>query len=183
MQGEVFARERAALVPRARGVVLDVGAGSATNIPYFSDAVTKVIALEPSRALWELGKSRVEQASMPVQYIEAGAEAIPLKTGSVDTVVSAFSLCTIPNASAALREMHRVLKPSGQFIFIDHGTSPKRVVRGIQTFLTPVHKIIGGGCHLNRDIPTLVKDAGFRIVEHSEATIKPLIYLYRGVAK
>jgi ubiquinone/menaquinone biosynthesis C-methylase UbiE len=185
MQNKAVQEERQMhIAPFALGVVLDVGAGSATNIPFFGDKVEKVIALEPFRELWLRGSERVAQATFPVEYVHASAESIPLPDESVDTVVSAFSLCSIPNVSKALKEMRRVLKPGGTYVFLDHGVAPDTLWRRLQQVLGPVLKPLAGGCNLDRRIDSLIKDAGFTIT-HMTGGYEPyhhLIYLYKGRA-
>lgn len=183
MQGEDVAAERR-FFKQARGVVLEVGAGSGTTIPYYDAAlVTKLIALEPSQELWSYGWEQVAKARFPVEYINVGAEEIPLPDNSVDTVVTAYALCSIPNVSAALREMRRVLRPGGQYLFVDHGRAPGWGVQRLQKILTPFTKHFTGGCYLDRDIGALIRAAGFRIQTYTPGPgSKPLLYLYRGVA-
>jgi ubiquinone/menaquinone biosynthesis C-methylase UbiE len=121
-----------------------------------------------------------------VTFIEASAEAIPLDDHSIDTVVTTWTLCTIPAALRALGEMRRVLKPGGHLLFVEHGLSPDANVRQWQDWLTPAWKRIGGGCHLNRPIRKLLEDASFGITELETGYIKgpnPMTYLYQGRAK
>ena len=181
LQKEVKAERAAHITPYARGVVLDVGAGSATNFPYFGAHVTKVIALEPSRELWDLGAERVAVAPFVVEYVQASAEDIPLADASVDTVVTALTLCSIPNVKKALSEIRRVLKPGGVYAFVDHGLAPNKWQKRFQKLLNPIQKPFLGGCNWDRPIDQLITEAGFDL---QEATVGygfgPLIYLYRG---
>ncbi len=115
----------------------------------------------------------------------SSAEAIPLEGGSVDTVVTTWTLCSIADASQALSEMRRVLKPSGQLLFVEHGQAPEESVRKWQDRLTPVWKRIAGGCHLNRPIPALLEGAGFHITHLATGYMKgpkPMTFLYEGSA-
>lgn len=158
-------KERAQYVPLAKGVVLEVGAGSGANIPYYSLDVTKLIALEPSQDMWNSGEQQQQISEhFPVEYLCASAEHIPLPDESVDAVVSTWTLCSIPHVEAALGEIRRVLKPGGNFIFVEHGRSPNVRVARYQKWLTPFWKKIAGGCHLNRKIDELITQAGFTIV-------------------
>lgn len=183
MQSDDFAAERKKYIPLAHGVVLDVGAGSATNIPYFAGGVQKVLALEPSDKLWALGAERIAAAAFPVERLNASAEAIPLPDASVDTVVTAWSLCSIPNVAQALKEMRRVLKPGGTYIFMDHGKAHNKFTHWWQWLFRPACCWIGGGCHIDRSVPELIKSAGFTITKLDEGPgLKPLMYLYRGTA-
>jgi ubiquinone/menaquinone biosynthesis C-methylase UbiE len=150
-------RQRAKIVPEAAGRVLEVGFGSGLNLDYYDPArVRHVWALEPAKEMWDLARDRLPGRPFGVEFVEAGAEAVPLEDGSADTVLVTYTLCTIPDAAAALREMRRVLKPGGQLLFCEHGEAPDASVRRWQNRL-------GGGCNLNRRIPELIRGAGFRI--------------------
>lgn len=122
---------------------------------------------------------------MPVKWLEACAEQIPLADGMADTLVTTWTLCTIPDPHRALREMRRVLKPEGPLLFIEHGLSPDPHVRVWQDRLTPLWRRVGGGCHLNRSIDALFLQGGFaieRVETGYGAGPRPFVYLYRGVA-
>ena len=123
---------------------------------------------------------------MPFELIEASAEAIPLANESIDTVVSTWTLCSIPDVLAALREMRRVLTPAGALRFIEHGRAPEATVRLWQDRLTPVWKRLAGGCHLNRPIRELLEDAGFRVEQMDTGYMKgpkPMTFMYEGQAR
>jgi ubiquinone/menaquinone biosynthesis C-methylase UbiE len=126
------------------------------------------------------------QNSVPIELIEGSAEAIPLENGSVDTVVTTWTLCSIPNAGRALREMYRVLKPAGRLLFVEHGRAPQPSVCWWQDRLTPIWKRLGGGCHLNRAIKVLIADAGFRFERLDTGYIhgpNPMSFMYEGSAR
>lgn len=160
--------QREKVVPLARGRVLEIGFGSGRNLPFYSsDSVQHVWALDPSRTGWDQAGAALEAASFPVEFVEAGAEDIPLAERSADTVLLTFSLCTIPEPESALREARRVLKSDGRLVFCEHGAAPDRGVRRWQNALNPVWKRLSGGCNLNRDIPALIQQAGFEVVEMS----------------
>lgn len=173
---------RPSVVEQASGTVLEIGFGSGPNIPYYKN-VTKLYALEPSKELYNLGKENISQAKFPIEYLNASAEKIPLVDNSVDSVVSTWTLCSIPHPEIALQEIRRVLKPNGKFIFIEHGKSPENLAFKIQKFLTPIYKRIAGGCHLDRDIDKLIQDTGFTIenLEKFQLKSKPLAFMYKGV--
>ena len=157
-------RQRAKLVPQARGRVLEMGVGSGLNLPYYVAArVTQLHALDPSPELWRLAAERVDRARIAVEYLEAGAEAVPLGDRSVDTVVITYTLCTLPDVAGALAEARRVLRPGGRLLFCEHGAAPDHGVRRWQNRLNPAWRRLAGGCHLNRDAPALIEQAGFRI--------------------
>jgi ubiquinone/menaquinone biosynthesis C-methylase UbiE len=137
--------------------------GSGLNLPFYSRNVARVIGLEPSPRLLAMAR-RVERngSNGSVEFIEGSAEAIPLQDGNVDTVVTTWTLCSIPDALRALRDMRRVLRPGGRLLFVEHGLAPDPIIWW-QDRLIPAWKRLGGGCHLNRAIGTLIEDAGFRI--------------------
>ncbi len=185
MRNRADAEERAKLLPLATGVVVEVGIGSALNLPCYGPAVEALYGVDPSVALWRIGRRRVAAARFPVQFVAGSAERIPLPAALADTVVSTWTLCTIPDPRAALAEMRRVLKPDGRLLFIEHGRAPDPGVRAWQDRLTPVWKRVAGGCHMNRPIDALIGGAGFEFakIEVGYASgPKVLAYLYRGVA-
>jgi ubiquinone/menaquinone biosynthesis C-methylase UbiE len=186
MRKKIATAERKKFIPLASGTVLEVGVGSGLNLPFYGPQVQKLYALDPSRELWKMARQRVREAPFPVEFLAASAERIPLEDMSVDTVVTTWTLCTIPDLLPALTEMRRVLKPKGRLIFVEHGHSPDPGVLAWQNRLTPVWKRIGGGCHLNRKIDDLIADAGFDITQidrgYSRGS-KPMTYLYKGFAR
>lgn len=177
-------RER--VISAAEGRVLEIGIGSGINLPFYRRA-ENIVGLEPSPRLAEMTRQRaVNRRISSVQVIEGSAEAIPLDNNSVDTVVMTWTLCSIPRASLALTEMRRVLKPSGQLLFVEHGRAPEENVRKWQDRLTPVWKRIGGGCHLNRPIRDLIEGAGFSIQQIDAGYMKgpkPMSFMYEGRAR
>jgi len=161
MRNSVMTEFRPKIVPLASKVVLEVGIGSGLNIPYYRD-IERLYGLEPSAELLAKAALQTEAVRFPVDFLEAPAEAIPLADDSVDTVLSSWTLCTIPDVRAALKEMRRVLRPNGQFIFVEHGKSPEPNVQKWQERLTPVLTAIAG-CHVNRKVDDLIAEAGFEI--------------------
>ncbi len=177
-------RER--VISATQGRVLEIGVGSGLNLPFYQPSVDKIMGLEPAPRLVAMAQLATAQALAPVSLIEGSAEAIPLDDDSVDTVVSTWTLCTIPNVAEALLEMRRVLKPNGRLLFVEHGLAPEPNVRKWQEWLTPASKRFGGGCHLNRPISTLIKDAGFRIERLETGYLagrNPMAFMYEGVAR
>ena len=177
-------RQRA--IAAASGQVLEIGSGSGINFPLYGSQVERVVALEPSPKLLHMAHAVAPHAARPIEFVEASAEGIPLPDRSVDTVVTTWTLCTIPDVARALTEMRRVLKSDGRMVFVEHGRSPDRGVCRWQDRLTPLWKRLGGGCHLNRAIADLIEAAGFRI-EHIETGYmrgpKPLTFMYEGSAR
>jgi len=156
--------QREKVVPMAEGLVLEVGIGSGLNIPFYDAAkVDRILGLDPSEELNRMALKVAEQKGIPVDFILGGAEDMPLPDNHVDTVLVTFTMCTIPEVTAANKEMLRVLKPGGKVIFCEHGLAPDVKVSKWQSRLDPVWGKIAGGCHLNRDIPRLIKNAGFEI--------------------
>lgn len=157
-------RQRQKVVPLARGRVLEVGIGSGLNLPFYDGSkVTRVWGLDPSRELIRMAGEAAETAPFEVEFVPFAIEEAPLEDDSVDTVVVTYTLCTIPDPGAALRQMARVLKPEGELIFCEHGLAPDAGVQRWQKRMNPLWKRLAGGCHLNRDIPKLIKQGGFRI--------------------
>lgn len=186
MRNKADAAERAKLVPLASGAVLEVGIGSALNVPFYGAGVARLCGLDPSIELWRIGRRRVARARFPVQFLVGSAERIPLEDHTVDTVVSTWTLCTIPDPALAMAEIRRVLKPEGRLVFIEHGRAPERRVQAWQGRLTPLWKRVAGGCHMNREIDAIIGKAGFRLsrIERGYTSgPKLLTYLYRGVAE
>lgn len=177
---------RARTAGSAEGRVLEIGIGSGLNLPFYGASASEVVGLEPSPKLLSMAREAQRRGRVPVTLIEASAEAIPLDQRSFDTVVTSWTLCTIPNASAALEEIRRVLKPEGRFLFVEHGLSPDSGVRRWQDFLTPAWKRIGGGCHLNRPIRDMIEQAGFRLDRLDTGYMrgpKPMTFMYQGSAR
>ena len=180
-------RQRRRVVPRARGRVLEVGFGSGLNLPHYDRSrVESVWALEPSEQMRALAAPRVAASGLDVRMLDLPGEALPLPDHSADTVVVTFTLCTIADAAAALRQIHRVLRPDGELLFCEHGAAPDAGVRRWQDRLNPLWGRLGGGCNLNREIQPMIRSAGFRFEEVHSAylpkTPRFLGYVSRGVA-
>lgn len=180
-------RQREKVVPLATGKVLEIGIGSGLNLPYYrEDQVQHIWGLDPSRELWALAATDRKPAKLDIEYLGSPAESIPLDNHCADTVLVTYTLCTIPDIATALAEVRRVLKPAGQLIFCEHGAAPDRWVRRFQDALTPAWRRVGGGCHLNREIPALLQAGGFRIRTMDSSYImgwKPVSFNYWGIAK
>ena len=186
MRRRDLAAYRSRVVPAADGRVLEIGIGSGLNLPFYSRNVEHLIGLDPSPKLLSMVRRNLRPDTPSLELIEGSAEAIPLENDSVDTVVTTWTLCSIPDVGRALREMHRVLKPAGRLLFIEHGRSPEANVRWWQDRLTPAWRRIGGGCHLNRAIQNLIEDAGFRFDRFETGYMrgpKPLAFMYEGNAR
>jgi ubiquinone/menaquinone biosynthesis C-methylase UbiE len=145
------------------GEVVEIGFGSGLNVPFYPDSVTRVAAVEPADLGWELATERVTRSKVPVERAGLDGQSLPFADDSYDSALSTWSLCTIPDAGAALRELRRVLRPGGQLHFLEHGLAPDESVQGWQRRIEPVWKPIFGGCHLTREIGELLAAAGFEV--------------------
>ena len=184
MRNERLAPWRARVIGAAEGRVLEIGAGSGLNIPLYGAGVSEVLALEPEEKLRRMAAEK--QAPRPVKFIEASAEQIPLDDASVDTVVTTWTLCSIPDGTSAMYEARGVLKPGGRLLFVEHGLSPDRGVRRWQNGLNPFWRRISGGCNLNRAITEIIASGGFQIDRLDNAYLpgpKFMSFLYEGSAR
>ena len=177
-------RER--VISAAEGRVLEVGIGSGLNLPLYRAPVREILAIDPAPRLVAMARASLGRG-LPVSFIEASAEAIPLEDRSIDTIVSTWTLCTIPQAVTALGEMRRVLRPGGRLLFVEHGLAPDEHVRWWQDLMTPAWTRISGGCHLNRPIPSIIEASGFRVDRlesgYMPGGLKPMAFIYEGSAR
>jgi ubiquinone/menaquinone biosynthesis C-methylase UbiE len=186
MRNKEATRYRAKTIPAASGRVLEIGAGSALNLRFYGAQVSHLYALDPSARLLQMARKKRPPAGFPVEYLETSAEEVPLDSRSIDTVVSTWTLCSVPDAARALREARRVLKPGGLLLFTEHGYAPDRGVQAWQRRLDPLWSRIAGGCHLDRKIDRLIRDAGFDIFDLQNEYLKgprPMTYTYSGRAR
>lgn len=154
--------QRQKIVPFAEGRVLEIGIGSGLNLPFYRPSqVTHLWGVDPSPELWRHAKMEPDTLPFSIDWLQAGAEEIPLENNAADSIVMTYTLCSIPDAAAALAEMRRVLKPDGRLYFSEHGLAPDVSVRRLQNRLNPTWRKYGGGCNLNRDIPAILQANGF----------------------
>lgn len=169
------------------GEVLEIGFGSGLNVPHYPAAVSRVTAVEPSDVGWRLAAERVGAAVVPVQRAGLDGQALPFPDDSFDAALSTFTLCTIPDALAALREVLRVLRPAGALHFVEHGRAPDPGVRRWQQRIEPVQRRVAGGCHLTRPVDELLGGAGFVLERLDRQYLpkqpRPFAALYEGVAR
>src|SRR5690242_8495635 len=186
MRNKDASRLRAECVPHARGDVLEIGIGSGLNLPFYSSQVRRVYGIDPSIELQRIAARKTTGVSFEITFFSQSAEEpFPLAHSSIDTIVTTWSLCSIPNPAMALQQMKRVLKSDGQMIFVEHGRSPEAGVVKWQDRITPVWKRIAGGCHLNRKIDDLIQAAGFHITEQRNFYLpgpRPMTYTFQGLA-
>jgi ubiquinone/menaquinone biosynthesis C-methylase UbiE len=186
MRQEALLPYRQRVVQAAHGQVLEIGVGSGLNLPLYGGAARHVTGLDTSPRLLSMAQHSHPGSAVVAELIEASAEALPFENQSIDTVVSTWTLCSIPAVGAALAEMRRVLKPAGELRFVEHGRAPETTVRLWQDRLTPVWKRLAGGCHLNRPIPELLEEAGFRVERLETGYMKgpkPMTFMYEGQAR
>lgn len=180
-------KQRAKIVPQAKGKVLEIGMGSGLNLKHYDpEKVEFVWGLEPSLGMRKKAQANVAASNVEVRWLDLPSEQIPLEDDSVDTIVLTYTLCTIEGFEQALEEMRRVLKPEGVMLFSEHGLSPDSDVVKWQNRVNPIWKKIAGGCNLNRDIPKLLKQGGFEIQSMDQHYLKgPKIatYQYYGLAE
>ncbi|MEE8399050.1 MAG: class I SAM-dependent methyltransferase [Desulfobacterales bacterium] len=178
--------QRKKVVPLAKGRVLEIGSGSGLNLPFYdSSHVEYVWGLDPSAQMRKMAEKRAADVHFEVEFIDLSGDEIPLESNSVNTVLVTYTLCTIPNLLHALSEMGRVLMPGGELIFCEHGRAPDEGVRKWQRMVNPIWKRLAGGCNLNKPIPDLIEQGGFKI--HNLETMyvpgwKPASFNYWGSA-
>ena len=158
--------QRKKIVPFAKGEVLEIGIGSGLNLPFYDlDKINKIWGLDPSEELNSMAKKVARDIDIDVDLIIGGAEEIPLPENTIDTILLTYTLCTIPKVKDSIKEIERVLKPSGSMLFCEHGLAPDEKVAKWQQRLNPYWKKIAGGCNLNRDIPKIIQDSSFKITK------------------
>jgi ubiquinone/menaquinone biosynthesis C-methylase UbiE len=188
MMGNKFAtEERKKCLAGVSGSVLEVGFGAGHNLPWYPAGVRRVVAVDPSRESAKLARKRIAEARFPVEYLPIGGEEISAPDHSFDSVVSTFTLCTIPDPVAALEQMRRVLKPGGKLFLAEHGLSSDPKIQRWQHRLNGIQNFICGGCNMNRDIRGLVAEAGFEFDQvdqyYMDGAPKFGGFLTRGIAR
>lgn len=186
MSNKDIARCRSQIVPEARGQVLEIGVGSGLNLSFYSTQVTRVCGVDPSTELLQMARKRADTVNVPVELLQASAEELPVENQEFDTIVMTWTLCSIPDASKALAEMHRALKPGGNLLFVEHGLAPEPKVSLWQNRLNRPWRALAGGCNLNREIDRLISSGGFRILQLDTSYLpgpKAFKFTYRGCAQ
>jgi len=178
---------REQIIPLAQGNVLEIGAGSGANfVHYDATKVNKLYALEPNPGMIRLAQKQLHQTRLNIEFLDLPGERIPLEDATVDTVISTFTLCTIPGIVEAIHGLARVLKPNGKLIFFELGLSPDPAVQRWQKRLEPFHSWLFQGLYLTRDIPSLIKEGGFHIQQMEMGYLaqfpRSLSYCWWGIA-
>ena len=154
--------ERKRWVPRAHGGVLELGVGSGLNLAFYdASKVSKVTGIDPSAPLLARAAGRVSTAPVPVELLLGHAESLPFPDRAFDSAVITYSLCSVDDPARALAELRRVLRPDGELVFVEHGLARDAATRRWQRWLTPAWRRVGGGCHLDRDIAAILRNAGY----------------------
>jgi ubiquinone/menaquinone biosynthesis C-methylase UbiE len=182
----LLARHRRQLLAGAYGDVVEIGFGTGLNLPYYPEGVHKLTAVDPNPGMHRLAQKRIKQTGIEVDQQVLSGERLPFEDGRFDCAVSTFTLCSIKDVDEALREVYRVLRSGGKFLFLEHGLSPEPGVQKWQRRLNWLQVRLANGCHLDRNMKALVAAQPFASVEveafYLERTPKPHGYLYRGVA-
>ena len=181
---KLLTQQRKKVVPLAKGHVLEIGFGSGLNLGFYDPAkVQHLWGLDPSAALWQMAETAGVQ--FEVEFLQASAESIPLAKASADTILVTYTLCSVPDVIKALKDMRRVLKPGGELLFCEHGVAPDANVRKWQDRLNPIWSKLAGGCNLNRPIPALLEQGGFKVQTVDTMFLpvwRPAAYNYWGSA-
>jgi ubiquinone/menaquinone biosynthesis C-methylase UbiE len=168
------------------GEVLEIGFGTGHNLPFLPAGVTRLLAVEPSGRSIDLAQKRIQAARVPIEIVGLDGQRLPVADASVDEVLCTWSLCTIPDATAALREVRRVLRPGGRLHFVEHGAAPDPSVRRWQDRLNGVQNRLAGGCNLNRDIAAIITASGLHMTRldryYGAGEPKPIGAMYEGIA-
>lgn len=162
---------------RAQGRVLEIGAGTGLNLELYPLDVSDLTLVEPDPHMVKQLRKRVADLDSAARVVEAPGEKLPFEDNSFDTVVVTLVLCTVPNPSATLAEVKRVLEPDGQFLFLEHVRSPESGLAKWQDRLEKPWRFLGDGCHCNRDTEAAIEVAGFALgdVEHPQLPKAPPI--------
>lgn len=180
-----LAKYRQEVLANVEGEVLEIGFGSGVNLSYYPEHIHKIITVDVNPGIHALAQKRIQASSITVDHHILSGENLPMADHTFNSVVSTWTLCSIENVEQALKEIYRVLKPGGRFFFIEHGLSNEPNAQVWQNRLTPLQKIIAGGCHLNRNIRQILENQ-FDTVSleefYAEKTPKIIGYLYKGIA-
>ncbi len=181
-----FQEKRKEVLASTEGKVLEIGLGTGLNLTEYPAHIKDITSVDVNLGMISYVKKRAKLAGKTVDHRVVTAEKLPMANQIFDTVISTWTLCSIPNVHQALEEIHRVLKPNGKFIFIEHGLSRRQSVRKWQKRLCPLWKKVGDGCHLDRDIKALLSSHAFEMIEYKEFDMrrmpKLVSHMYQGIA-
>lgn len=185
MTGDNFVEQRRALLAKVSGETLEIGFGTGLNLPYYSKSLNQLTIVDVNPGMLERARGQIDASPIDVEAMVLNGESLPMPENTFDSVVSTWTLCSIPGVRRALSEILRVLKPDGRFFFIEHGLAEQPSLRRWQHRLTPFNKVIGDGCHLDRNMEALIHDAGFETLERFYMKKVPKLggYQYRGIAR
>ncbi|MBF2077362.1 MAG: class I SAM-dependent methyltransferase [Synechococcales cyanobacterium T60_A2020_003] len=185
MSDPIFTQYRQELLKDVQGDVLEIGFGTGLNLAHYPETVQTLVAIDANPGVHALAEKRIQSGTLTVDHRVLNGEQLPFPDASFDSVVSTWTLCSIANVEQAIQEIYRVLRPGGHFFFVEHGLSPDPKVQTWQNRLNPLQKRLADGCHLNRNIRTLIEQQfGPVQIEEFYANRAPkfLTYLYKGVA-
>ena len=186
MVSPTVSKYRKRLLQDVRGDVLEIGFGTGLNLAYYPEEIQSLTTVEVNAGMNEMAKKRIETVPFQVDSRVVNGDSLPFADESFDSVVSTWTLCSIARINQALQEIYRVLKPTGKFFFIEHGLSDNPKVQVWQNRLTPLQKIVGDGCHLNRNMEGLISQYFPSVeLEKFKMETEPEIigYLYQGVGR
>lgn len=187
MDNATMREVRARVCAGLTGDVVEIGFGSGLNLPHLPAAVTRLHAVDPSTTAAGLAAGRIRDCPVPVALRGLDGQALPFADASMDSALSTWTLCTIPDPAAALREVSRVLRPGGTLHLVEHGAAPDEGVRRWQDRIDPLQRRLFGGCELTRDIPALLSQAGLHVVRldeyYSDGELRPWGATFEGVAR
>jgi ubiquinone/menaquinone biosynthesis C-methylase UbiE len=178
-------KHRREIMTDVTGEVLEIGFGTGLNLSYYPEHIRKIVTVDPNPGVHTLAQKRIAKSSITVDHHILSSETLPMADASFDSVVSTFTLCSIPDVKRAIAQIYRVLRPGGRFFFVEHGLSPEPRVQVWQNRLTPIQKIIAGGCHFNRNIRELIAEQFDQVTlktTYLENSPKVSTYLYTGIA-
>ena len=187
MSKDNYKKERGKILSNAKGRILEIGFGTGLNLPHYPEHIKEIVALDINPGMNDRAEARILETGLNVEYHCLNSESLPFETDSFDSVVSTWTLCSITYLNSALLEIRRVLKPTGIFVFLEHGFAEEAITQKLQDFFTPIQKVLACGCHLNREIDQLIEQAGFKIEKlerfrFKKATTPLASPMYRGIA-
>jgi len=185
MKKPMFTKSRKDVLAEVSGEVLEIGFGTGLNLPHYPDHIQKITTVDVSEGVNALAQKRIQDSKITIDNRVLSGESLPMDDESFDSVVSTWTMCSIPNINQALQEMYRVLKTGGRLFFIEHGLSDEPNIQKWQHRLTPIQKKIGEGCHLNRDIKSLIEEQPFEVELqqfYMESFPKIAGFMYQGIA-